>query len=75
MKLAEIQRAEQLALDRERLIDLREKAASGRMGITIDGTYQDAGIVDAARMSVAGEYLARIVRIDAELLSLGVEIE
>lgn len=75
MKLSDVCEAERVALAREELLGRIEDAKGKFLDIQIRGRHQDAELVEAARTSVVLELIARLKRVNGELLKLGVEIE
>lgn len=71
MKLDNCHIVTRLAQARYRLISERDR---GTFGVTIDGTTQDAVMVELLRAAIRNELTRRIAEIDADLAALGVEV-
>ncbi|WP_439539482.1 hypothetical protein [Sphingomonas sp.] len=70
MKLADFNSVDALISRRNRL----SVQLTCKLGVTIHGTYQEDDIVELVRPIVHRELKARIARIDAELVKLGVQV-
>ena len=75
MKLEDIQQAKLLDDQRRELAFKITLVRGNGLGVTIQGTYQDAEMLAAVRGRVVSVLEARIAGIDDELRAIGVDIE
>ncbi|MDR3408456.1 MAG: hypothetical protein P4L68_08160 [Methylovirgula sp.] len=72
MKLSNFAMARRIVDER---IRIATKIETARIGVTIDGTYQDDAMVELVRPLVLGELRAQVRRLDADLAALGITVD
>ena len=75
MKIQDILEANQAVLRRNALKEQLQRVNNGRISIIIDGVYQDAKMIEAAKAAIVNELERRVSVEEAYLMELGFEIE